>query len=46
MEDENRISITVCGDGGCGTLFFFFFLQILQMRPSLVQLIVDDMLCG
>ena len=20
MDDDNRISITVCGDGGCGTL--------------------------
>lgn len=23
MEDDNRISITVCGDGGCGKYLFF-----------------------
>jgi len=24
MDEDNRISITVCGDGGCGMCVFFF----------------------
>jgi hypothetical protein len=44
MDENNRITITVCGDGGCGTFYAFFLTGGSRGRGVEGRECVEDVL--